>query len=127
VGSTEECINKVSDLVRRIITKELAEEIRRKLCGDEPPKASGGHDVYVVRFSGKVVGEVSIRRGSEKDKGHDYIPHALNISPHFAREIGICNKGLEDYLDCLRSKSLLPTQPEAPPKPELKRRPWERD
>jgi hypothetical protein len=111
----------------RVITKELAERIRAKLCSSEPPKTSGGHDVYVVRYMGKVVGQVSIRRGSEKDKGHDYIPPNLNINPHFAKEIGICTKGFDDYIDCLRKKGLLPEPAEAAqPQPELKR-PWEKD
>jgi hypothetical protein len=112
--------------MRRVITKELAEKIRSKLCGEDPPKITGGHDVYVVRFNGRIVADVAIRRGSEKDKGHDHIPPALNIGPHFAKEIGICNKGLDDYLDSLRSRNLLPADPEVPERPELKR-PWERD
>jgi hypothetical protein len=116
--------------MRRIITKELAVKIRAKLCGNETPKTTGGHDVYAVRYDGQVVGQVSVRRGSEKDKGHDHIPHALNISPNFAKEIGICNKDLHDYLNCLRDKNLLPkVSPESPDAPPTKQpeRPWERD
>jgi hypothetical protein len=110
----------------RIITKEYAEKIRDKLCDKKPHKTSGGHDVYPVRYNGQVVGQVSIRRGSEKDKGHDFIPPALNITPHFAKEIGICNKNLDDYLDNLRTRDLLPIEQEALLAPKVKR-PWEKD
>ena len=128
MGSPAERAHKVSDLMSRIITKELAEKIRWKLCGNEAPKTTGGHDVYAVRYNNTIVGVVSVRRGSEKDKGHDFIPRDLSISPNFAKEIGICNKDYNDYVECLRNKNLLPVSPEEPPKPALERpRPWEQD
>jgi hypothetical protein len=113
--------------MRRIITKELAQKIREKLCQGQTPKDVAGHDVYPVRYKNLVVAHVSVRRGSEKDKGHDHIPPALNISPHFAREIGICNKYFDDYIECLREKGLIAKESEpALPAPQAKY-PWERD
>jgi hypothetical protein len=93
--------------MRRIITKELALAIKRKLCNEDMRKPGSPHDVWGIRHNGVIVGMVSIRRGSEKDMGHDYIPKAINVSPNFAKEIGICNKDLEDYLACLRGKGLI--------------------
>jgi hypothetical protein len=92
----------------RIITKELALKIRDKLCNENMTKPKAPHEVWGIRHGGKVIGLVSIRRGSEKDKGHDHIPREINVSPHFAKEIGICNKNLGDYLECLAAKGLLP-------------------
>jgi hypothetical protein len=98
----------------RFITKEIAVKIKEKLCDIDLTKPKSPHDVFGIRFEGKIVGVVSIRRGSEKDKGHDYIPKDINVSPGFAKQIGICNKNLDDYLQCLREKGLLPEKKEAP-------------
>ena len=108
----------------REITQELAERIRLKLCGSEKPKTTGGHDVYAVRYAGQVVGSVSIRRAS-KEKGHNYIPGDINVNMHFAKELGICTKSFDDYINCLRGKGLIAKEPEAAlpaPKPS---RPWD--
>jgi hypothetical protein len=94
----------------RIITRELAEKIRDKLCTVNMTKPNSVHDVWGISHNDKIVGIVSIRRGSEKDKGHDYIPKAINVSTGFAKQIGICNKNLDDYL---RQVRLIPPLPES--------------
>lgn len=95
----------------RIITKELAIKIRDKLGAIKMPERSSAHDVYGIYYNNQVVGLIGIRRGSEKDKGHDHIPRAINVSPGFAKQIGICNKYLDDYL---HQVGLLPELPESP-------------
>lgn len=110
----------------REITQQVADKIREKLCGTEPPKTTGGHDVYPIRYDGQVVGKISIRRSS-KEVGHDYIPREINVTMGFAKEIGLCRKYFDDYIECLRSKGLIANKPEAAlpaPKPNY---PWERD
>jgi hypothetical protein len=106
------------------ITPDLADKIREKLCGSEKAKTTSGHDVYAIRYAGQVVGKVSLRRSS-KEKGHDYIPKEINVSMHFTKEIGICHKDFDDYIDCLRSKGMIAKEPESAlpaPKPP---RPWD--
>ncbi len=69
----------------RIITKELAQKIVKKLEASKIDSSSKAHDEYSVEHKGVLVGIISIRRGSEKDKGHDYIPRELHISPNQAK------------------------------------------
>lgn len=97
----------------RIITRELAEKIRDKLCDVNMTRPNSVHDVWGISYGNKIVGRVSIRRGSEKDKGHDHIPREINVSTGFAKQIGICTKDLADYLNCLRNKGLIsePAEP----------------
>ena len=99
----------------RIITKELAVKIKDKLCDIDLTRPKSPHEVWGIRHKGKIVGLVSLRRGSEKDKGHDYISKDINVSTGFAKQIGICNKNLVDYLQCLREKGLLPEENEEQP------------
>jgi hypothetical protein len=60
-----------------------------------------------VEHEGQVIASISIRRGSEKDKGHDYIPHDLRVSPRQAKLLAQCPWKHEDYIQALREKGLL--------------------
>src|SRR5437879_474611 len=94
----------------RISTKELAQKIVQKLEATKITTRSKAHDEYQVSEGGVVLGVISIRRRSEKDLGHDYIPGNLHISPHQARELANCPWKRSDYLQCMRDKDLLPTE-----------------
>jgi hypothetical protein len=91
----------------RIITKELAEKIVSKLAGVKVTSHSKAHDQYAVYHGEVVIAYLSIRRGSEKDKGHDHIPKDLQISPNQAKRLAQCSWSLEDYLQHLRERGLL--------------------
>jgi hypothetical protein len=110
----------------REITQDQADKIRLKLCGAEKPKTTGGHDVYSIRHEGQVVGKISIRRSS-KEVGHDYIPREINVPMRFAKEIGVCHKNLDDYIECLRGKGLIATKTQSILPPPKTRYPWEQD
>jgi hypothetical protein len=92
----------------RIITKELALKIVKKLKATIIKSRSKRHDEYVVEEDGQQVAILSIRRSSEKDIGHDYVPRDLHISSHQAKELGQCPWSRKDYIDCLREKEILP-------------------
>ena len=91
----------------RIITKELAEKIVRKL-GAVRQQAGKAHDIYGVIHNGVLIASFGLRRGSEKDKGHDHIPNDLHVGPGFAKAFAQCSKSKDDWLDVLRNKGLLP-------------------
>jgi hypothetical protein len=110
----------------REITQDIANKIREKLCGEEKPKTTSGHDVYAIRHGGQVVGKISVRRSS-KEVGHDYIPGEINVNMHFAKEIGSCHKSFDDYIECLRSKGQIAKEPQATLLPPKARYPWEKD
>jgi hypothetical protein len=92
----------------RIITKELALKIVKKLKATLIKTRSKRHDEYVVHEHGQQVAILSIRRSSEKDKGHDYLSRDLHVSSRQAKELGQCPWSREDYIDCLREKEILP-------------------
>ena len=90
----------------RIITKELAEKIVRNL-GAVRQQAGKVHDIYGVIHNGLLIASFGLRRGSEKDKGHDHIPNELHVGPGFAKAFAQCSKSKADWLGVLRAKGLL--------------------
>ena len=57
-----------------------------------------------------ILGYISIRRGSNMEQGHDYIPGNLHISPHQAKDLANCPWSREDYINCMREKGELPAE-----------------
>ncbi|MBI3852396.1 MAG: hypothetical protein HY298_19240 [Verrucomicrobia bacterium] len=90
----------------RIITKESALKIAKKL---EAEIETGGkaHDMAYVYHEGKMIANFGIRRGSQKDKGHDHIPRDLHVGPHDARMLAQCPLTRAGWLDILGEKGLL--------------------
>jgi len=82
----------------RIITQELAVKIIRKLDGQKSTRPGSAHDQYLCYHGDQLIAAISLRRGSEKDQGHDHIPKELNVGPNFARQMAICTKSREDFL-----------------------------
>ena len=61
----------------RVITKELAVRIAKKLRA-EVTTESAAHDMAYVYHEGRLVASFGIRRAAEKDKGHDHVPQAIH-------------------------------------------------
>ena len=93
----------------RIITKELAEKIVRKLGAKKSPLRgrNTSHDFYDFEHDGVLIAQLSLRRGSEKDKGHDYLSKDLHLTTGQAKRLGQCPLSLAEYLAILRGKGLL--------------------
>ena len=94
----------------RVITKELALKIVRKLKASLITAKSKAHDLYEVEYRGLVVAFISIRRGSAKDLGHDYISKDLHISTGNARRLAQCPLSRDGYMALLREQGLLPLE-----------------
>jgi hypothetical protein len=90
----------------RIITKELALKIVDKL-GAQVTKTRKGHDLAIVSHAGKVIASFGIRRGSQRDQGHDHIQRSLHLSPNKARLLAQCPLSKDGWLDILKEKRLL--------------------
>lgn len=90
----------------RIITKELAEKIAAKLGAGEEP-SSGAHRLMGVYHEGVLVATFGIRRGSEKDKGHDHVPKELHMSPGFAKRFAQCSKTRQQWIEQMIDKGLI--------------------
>jgi hypothetical protein len=91
----------------RIITKDLAIKIRDKLVAQNITPKGAPHDVYGVFHNNLLVAQFGIRRGSQKDLGHDHVQKELNVSTGFAKQLAICTRSRDDYL---RERHLLPLE-----------------
>lgn len=93
----------------RIITKELAEKIVHKLAAKKSPSRgrNTSHDLYDFEHDGVLIAQLSIRRGSDKDKGHDHLSKDLYLTSGQAKRLGQCPLSLAEYLEILREKGLL--------------------
>ena len=81
----------------RIITKELAKQIIKKLMATQV-KRSGAHILYNVEHAGCVVASTSLRHGSGKDLGHDHIPRDLGLTPATTKRFAQCSVTREDLI-----------------------------
>lgn len=89
-----------------VITKELAVSIATKLKA-KVQKQGKRHDIFAVYHEGKMVAQFGIRRGSNKDLGHDYIPNHIFLGPRDTRLLGQCPLSREDWVKILREKGKL--------------------
>ena len=95
----------------RIITKELAEKIAAKLGATII--SGSAHDLACIYHEGVLIAQFGIRRGSEKDKGHDHVPEAIHLGPGKAKRLGQCPMTKKQWLDVMRQKGQLPAAREA--------------
>jgi hypothetical protein len=91
----------------QIITKELAIKIAKTLKAQIVKFKGRPHDLAVIHHEGQVVAQFSIRHGSNKELGHDFIPRDLNISPRNARLLGQCPLKREHYIQLLIERGLI--------------------
>lgn len=105
-------------MMARQVTKQLAIVILDKLHATLV-KSGKAHDEYRVEHGGRVIAMTSLRRGSEKDLGHDHMPRDLHISPNQAKKLGQCPWKHEDFIRCLQDKGIIP--PDPPHAPEGQR------
>lgn len=54
--------------------------------------------MMVVMQDDKIIASFGIRRGSNKDQGHDHIPKAIHVPPNFAKRLAECSKSREDWI-----------------------------
>lgn len=101
----------------RIITKELALKIVKKLDAAKIATRNKAHDEYLVEEDGIQIAIISIRRSSEKDKGHDYIPREIHVGPNAAKKLAQCTMERAEYIAFLRENGVLPPRLEPPALP----------
>lgn len=90
-----------------VITKEFALKIAGKLEAVLHSKPNRPHDLYVVYHEGRQVAQFGVRRGSQKDKGHDHVPADIHLSPHKARLLGQCPMSREEWVAEMTGRGLI--------------------
>lgn len=91
----------------RVITGELAKRIVKKLKARVDKKAGSAHDMALVYEGDVLIASFGLRRGSEKDKGHDHIPPQIGVGPGFAKLLGQCPKSRDEWLAKIRENGWL--------------------
>ena len=89
----------------RIITKEHAIKIAKKLKATI--RTEKAHDYAEIFHKDRLIAWFGIRRGSEKDKGHDHVQKDLHVNGHQAKLLAACPLTREDWLEILQKKDLL--------------------
>ena len=90
-----------------IITKELAENIARKLQAVCNAKKNRPHDLYVVYHEKRRIAHFGVRRSSKKDQGHDHVPGQIHVSPAQARLLGQCPMSREQWVTEMVRKGVI--------------------
>jgi hypothetical protein len=70
------------------------------------------HDIAVIKYSGKVITQFGIRRGSG-NLGHDYIPGQIHVTNRQAKLLRQCPMSFEDWIAVLKEKHII-TEVELP-------------
>jgi len=90
----------------RIITKEHALSIAKKLKAEICQRGNRPHDIAMVFHEGRCIATLGIRRGSQKDLGHDHIPRDLHLGPHKARLLAQCPLSRDGWIEIMKQKAL---------------------
>jgi hypothetical protein len=91
----------------RIITRELARKILKKLKSKKTGKKGAAHTEYAIEHEGQIVALTTLRHGSEKDLGHHHMPGDLHVGPNFAKGLGQCPRSRNDYIRNLQEQGLI--------------------
>jgi len=86
------------------INKELTLKIAKKLGAIIEDKPHRSHDIAKVFHKGKLICIFGIRRGSNKELGHDHIPGQIFSKTRDARLLGQCPRTREDWINELKEK-----------------------
>lgn len=87
------------------ITKQHALAIAKKLKAViREEKAHAYADIF---HDNKLIAWFGIRRGSQKDLGHDHIPRDLHVNSHQARLLAACALTRDQWLKIFAEKNLL--------------------
>lgn len=89
----------------RIVTKEHAVKIAKKL--EARSRSEKAHDYAEIFHQGRLVAWFGIRRGSEKDKGHDHVQKDLYVNGYQARLLAACPLTRSQWLEIMRGKGKL--------------------
>jgi len=87
------------------ITKELALKIAKKLNA-RIRHTTKAHDIAEIFHQGRLIATFGIRRGSNKNLGHDHIPQQIFIGARDARLLGQCPMSKEQWLQIVTDKGM---------------------
>lgn len=90
-----------------IITKELAQNIVKKLKARVQKRPGRPHDLACVFEDDRLIAQFGLRRGSKKNLGHDHIPDQIFVLPREAKLLGQCPLTRDEWIEILANKGLI--------------------
>ena len=91
-----------------MFTQEDAEAIAKKLdCASYEGRA---HKYYELFINDRLITRFGVRRAS-REKGHWHLPRELHLTQKQCRDLSVCPLTKEEYLELLKEKGLLPSEP----------------
>lgn len=89
-----------------MITKQHAEDIARKLRAIIDKRASA-HDRALIYHEDKLIAHFGIRRGSNRNIPHDYIPKEIHMSPRDTKQLAECSITSQQWIQRLKEKGII--------------------
>jgi hypothetical protein len=88
-----------------IINRELAEVIANKLGGERKDKTR--HIWVTIRHNGVLIAQFGIRRGSDKELGHDHIPAQIHLHKRQAKLLGQCTMSQQEWIEEMKRQGYI--------------------
>src|SRR2546425_423892 len=88
-----------------MLTKAHALDIAKKLRADIRSKSA--HDLAVIVHNGKRIAQFGIRRGSNRNQGHNHIPNGVHLNAHDTLLLAQCSISADEWLEMMRQKGLI--------------------
>ncbi len=100
------------------ITHDDAVRIADKLQAQY--KSGGSHRIAKIFYGGKKITQFGIRH--DKTGGHDYVSDQIFMNKSDCITFGKCDITYQQWVDRMRAKGHIPTEPEPPTEPKRPRR-----
>lgn len=91
-----------------MINKEHALKIKKKLKAKEQGNVKNRpHEPYAVYHDNVLIAEFGIRRGSNKELGHDHLPEHLYLKPSECLRLAQCSITRNEWLEMMKNQGLI--------------------
>ena len=88
-----------------MLTKDHAIFIAKKLNAEIRSKSA--HDIAVITYGGKRIAQFGIRRGSNKNQGHNHIPNGVHMTAHDTLLLAQCSISADQWFEMMKQKGLI--------------------
>ncbi|SRR6266404_1358033 len=88
-----------------MLTKDHAIFIAKKLNAEIRSKSA--HDIAVITYGGKRIAQFGIRRGSNKNQGHNHIPNGVHMTAHDTLLLAQCTISADEWFEMMKRKGFI--------------------
>ena len=88
-----------------MLTKDHAILIAKKLNAEIRSKSA--HDLAIIAHNGKRTAQFGIRRGSNKNHGHNHIPNGVHMTAHDTLLLAQCSISADEWFEMMKQKGFI--------------------